>query len=91
MDQQKIKCECNQSFTQEEFSKHFEKCRDFKKYFNEFDSKFSHLLKQFSQPKERLLILHFLLKQYTHIIEEKLLKLFSPEPSKKKKLCVLIQ
>ena len=86
MDQLKITCECNQSFTQEDFAKHFEKCRDFKKYFNEFDSKFSYLLKQYSQPKERLLIMHFLLKQYTKIIEEKLLKLYAPEPPKKKEI-----
>ena len=83
MDQFKIICECNHSFTQEEFSKHFEECEDLNKCFNEFDSKFSSLLKQYSKPKERLLILYFLLKQYTKKIEGKLLKLFA-QPLKEK-------
>ena len=78
-----IICECKQNFNEEQFSKHFSSCKDFKLTFNDFDSKFSFLLKQFSEPKERLVIVRFLLKQYLNVIEQKISKLFSPEPMKK--------
>ena len=71
MSGRRILCECKQKFTDEEFSKHFQTCKDFKLVFNDFDSKFSFLLKQFSEPKERLLIIQFLLKQYLVLIEQK--------------------
>ena len=74
MDQRKIKCECKQDFDFDDFSKHFRSCKAFKKQFKEFDSKISYLLKEFSQSKERLLIIHFLLKQYINLIETKIVK-----------------
>ena len=83
MDQRKIKCECKQDFDIDDFSKHFSSCKDFKKTFNAFDYKISYLLKEFSHPKERLLIIHFLLKQYINVIETKIAKYFSAsEPPK---------
>ena len=77
MDHRRIKCECQQDFLAEDFSNHFGSCEEFKKVFNEFDSRISFLLKKYSMPKERLLIVHFLLKKYLGIIEEKIEKFLS--------------
>ena len=82
MDKRKIKCECKKYFYFDDFSKHFKWCKDFKKIFLNFDSKIGLLLKEFSKPKERLLIVQFLLKQYIYIIEQKIAKnLSDSEPS----------
>ncbi len=77
MDQMKITCVCSQKFNEEEFQKHFSSCQPFKSQFKEFDSKFGELLKSYSEPKERLLIVKFLLKQYINVIDKKLKKYFS--------------
>ena len=85
MDQRKIKCECKKDFDTEEFSKHFVSCKDFKNIFNEFDSRMAYILKKYAEPKERLLIIHFLLKQYINVIERKIGKYLSAsEPPKPK-------
>ena len=72
MDQKKITCECRLKFNEEEFERHFSSCQPFKLKFKEFDSKFSQLLISYSEPKERLLIIKFLLKQYIYVIDKKL-------------------
>ena len=77
MDQNKITCACGQQFLEEEFGKHFGVCQPFKQQFKEFDSKFGELLKSYSEPKERLLIVKFLLKQYITVIDKKLKKYFA--------------
>ena len=77
MDQRKITCVCGQQFSEEEFQRHFGSCQPFKSQFKEFDSKFGELLKSYSEPKERLLIVKFLLKQYINVIDKKLKKYYS--------------
>ena len=77
MDQRKITCVCGQKFAEEEFQRHFSSCQPFKSQFKEFDSKFGELLKSYSEPKERLLIVKFLLKQYINVIDKKLKKYYS--------------
>ena len=72
MDQRKITCVCGKRFDEEEFQRHFSSCQPFKSQFKEFDSKFGELLKSYSEPKERLLIVKFLLKQYINLIDKKL-------------------
>ena len=63
MNEKTIKFECKKDFYTEEFSNHFGSCKDFNIIFNEFNSKIAYLLKKYSEPKERLLIIHSLLKQ----------------------------
>ena len=67
-----VKCKCNAIFNEEEFSRHFQKCDDFRKNFKDFDAKFGELLKQFSHPTENLLIIRVLLKQYIGVLEKKI-------------------
>ena len=76
MDQKKIECACSQKFTEEEFKRHFNSCIPFRLQFKEFDSKFGKLLKLYSEPEEKLLIVKFLLKQYINIIDKKLRKYY---------------
>ena len=76
MDQNKLKCMCGETFTQNDFTKHFGGCQQFKAEFKEFDSKFGELLKAYSEPKEKLLIVRFLLKLYIAVIEKKLKKYY---------------
>ena len=61
-----------QIFTNNEFSKHFGGCQQFKAEFEEFDSKCGALLKAYSEPKEKLLIVRFLLKHHYVVIDKKL-------------------
>ncbi len=77
MDQRKLTCSCGQQFSEEEFTKHYNTCQQFKHQFKEFDTKFGELLKSYSEPKERLLIVKFLLKQYIVVIDKKLKKYFA--------------
>lgn len=67
-----VKCKCNQTFPEKEFSLHFHKCSEFKTFFKEFDSDFGKLLKHYSQPQENLLIIRVLLDQYKCVIENKI-------------------
>ena len=53
MDQRKLTCSCGQQFSEEEFTKHYNTCQQFKHQFKEFDTKFGELLKSYSEPKER--------------------------------------
>ena len=75
MDQTKLKCMCGESFLPNDFTKHFGGCQQFKAEFKEFDSKFGELLKAYSEPKEKLLIVRYLLKLYIAVIEKKIKKI----------------
>jgi len=76
MEQIKLSCACGAIFTEEEFANHFRECRPFKNVFREFDYKFGDLLKSYSEPKEKLLIVRFLLKQYINVIDKKLERMY---------------
>ena len=76
MNQRKIKCVCKEEFKEEEYTGHYYGCKQFKQQFKEFDSKLGELLKRFSEPKENLLIIKFLLKQYINVIDIKIKKYF---------------
>ena len=67
-----VKCKCNSVCSEEEFIRHFGKCEDFRKNFKTFDSSFGELLKQHSEPKENLLIIRVLLKQYVLLLDKKI-------------------
>ena len=84
MEKLKLFCECGEEFTEEEFKKHFNVCNKFKIHFKDFDSKLAKLLIEHSKPKERLLIIKFLLKQYIFIIENKIKDYFSSLVDKNK-------
>lgn len=68
-----ILCKCNENFTEDQFTKHFGKCDEFRKYFKSFDAQFGELLKQHSEPKENLNIVRVLLKQYVVLLEKKII------------------
>jgi hypothetical protein len=72
MSENYVKCKCHNLLTEDEFTKHFPKCEDFKKYFKNFDTQFGELLKQHSDPKENLLIIRVLLKQYVLVLDKKI-------------------
>ena len=76
MDLSTLKCICGQIYNEDQFSKHFRECRQFKDEFKEFDSKFGELLKTYSEPIERLIIVRYLLKQYIQVIERKITSRF---------------
>ena len=77
MDRRPLICECGEKFNEDDFAKHFGTCIEFKMQFKDFDQKFGELLKAYSEPKERLRIVKFLLKQYISVIEQKLKQYFS--------------
>jgi hypothetical protein len=70
--EKEIKCACGNIFEENDFSQHFKHCKDFKKDFKNFDQNFSNLLKNNSEPKEKLLIIRFLLKQYVSVLGKKI-------------------
>jgi hypothetical protein len=59
---------------EEEFTRHFQRCDEFRKTFKNFDGKFGELLKEFSEPKENLLIIRVLLKQYIGVLDRKIIQ-----------------
>jgi hypothetical protein len=69
-----IKCKCGLFFSEENFNRHFAGCSDFRKTFKSFDAQFGEFLKQFSEPKENLLIMRVLMKQYIGVLENKIRK-----------------
>jgi hypothetical protein len=69
-----VKCKCGLFFDEEAFSRHFSGCQEFRKVFKNFDMQFGELLKQFSEPKDNLLIMRILLKQYLAVLENKIRK-----------------
>jgi hypothetical protein len=72
MEKEYIKCKCNTIFSESEFLNHFPKCNEFKLCFREFDTEFGRLLKNYSEPKENLLIIRVLLEQYRNVIDAKI-------------------
>ncbi len=67
-----VKCKCSNIYTEEDFVKHFARCEEFRKSFKNFDSQLGELFKQFSEPKENLLIIRVLLKQYISVLDKKI-------------------
>ena len=67
-----VKCKCGQTFTEENFSRHFKSCSDFKSSFKQFDISLGELLKKYSEPKENLVIIRILLKQYISVLDSKI-------------------
>ena len=76
MEQNILKCICNNKYKESEFKSHFTKCFQFKEYFNDFDYKLSELIKIYSEPKDNLLLINYLLKLYTVVIEKKIKESF---------------
>ena len=74
MSETNIKCKCSIMFKEEQFIKHFPSCKDFRISFKNFDQQFGELLKLHSDPKENLLIIRILLKQYISVVENKIRK-----------------
>ena len=74
MNYSKIKCECNEYFDKNEFEKHYILCPEFKRVYKYFDIKIGELLRLFSNPKERILILQFLFNKYADLIRKKIEK-----------------
>lgn len=72
MEKEYIKCKCNTVFSEPEFLNHFPRCNEFKLCFREFDTEFGRLLKNYSEPKENLLIIRVLLEQYRNVIDAKI-------------------
>lgn len=72
MSENYVKCKCQNILCEDDFIKHFQKCEEFRKYFKAFDSQFGELLKQYAEPKENLLIIRVLLKQYVSVLEKKI-------------------
>ena len=70
--EKEIECKCGEIMEESNFSIHFKKCPEFKKYYRKFDESFSLLLKNFSEPKENLLVIRFLLKQYIIVLGKKI-------------------
>ena len=76
MNQIKLPCCCGEKFSEEDLGKHYYSCQAFKQQFKLFDAKFGELLKIYSEPKETLLIIKFLLKEYINVIDKRLKKYF---------------
>ena len=72
MDLNSIKCKCGKIFSKQDFHQHFQKCQDFKNNFKHFDQEFGELLKRYSEPKDNLFIIKFLLSQYIIVLDKKI-------------------
>ena len=70
--EKEIKCICGVIFDISDFQKHFTECEKFKECFGDFDDQLSKFIKSYSQPKEQLLIIKFLFKQYIKILDKKI-------------------
>ena len=81
MDYSKIICECNEYFDENEFENHYSLCPQFKQVYKDFDKKIALLIKSVSEPKERLLTIHFLFKKYNEKIRKKIERLYQNEPN----------
>ncbi len=67
-------CKCSSIFSEADSTKHFDKCNEFSKYYNNFHATFRKLLNHYSNPKEDLLIIRVLLKQYVNFVEDEIKK-----------------
>ena len=70
--EKEIKCICGVIFDISDFKNHFTECQQFKDCFGDFDDQLSKFIKSYSQPKEQLLIIKFLFKQYIKILDKKI-------------------
>ena len=70
--EKEIKCICGVIFDISDFKKHFTECEKFNECFGDFDNQLSKFIKSYSQPKEQLLIIKFLFKQYIKILDKKI-------------------
>jgi hypothetical protein len=68
-----------QQFTVKEYSEHYTRCALFQKKFREFDLRIGELLKKYSEPKENLLIIKFLLYQYINVVDKKIKESYEAE------------
>ena len=62
--EKEIKCICGTIFEENDFAQHIKKCEQFKEVFTDFDNKISKFIKSYSNPKEQLLIIKFILERY---------------------------
>ena len=76
MEQNIYKCICKNKFKESEFKSHFTKCIQFKEYFGDFDYKLSELIKIYSEPKDNLFLINYLLKLYVFVVEKKIKESF---------------
>ena len=67
-----IKCICGDIYEIKDFTKHFKDCQKFKDTFNNFDNNISSLIKSFSEPKENLLLIRFIFKEYINILNKQI-------------------
>ena len=67
-----IKCVCGTIYENNDFSHHIGKCEQFKEVFSDFDSKVSKYIKRYSNPKEQLMIIKFILERYVNILDRKI-------------------
>ena len=70
--EKEIKCVCGIIYENDEFGKHIKKCEKFIETFSDFDSKISKLIKNYSNPKEQLLIIKFILNRYINILDRQI-------------------
>ena len=70
--EKEIKCVCGTIYESTDFNSHIKKCAKFKEVFTDFDSKISKFIKSYSNPKEQLLIIKFILERYVNILDRKI-------------------
>ena len=70
--EKEIKCICGTIFEENDFAQHIKKCEQFKEVFTDCDNKISKFIKSYSNPKEQLLIIKFILERYVNILDRKI-------------------
>ena len=70
--EKEIKCVCGTIYENTDFNSHIKKCEQFKEVFTDFDNKISKFIKSYSNPKEQLLIIKFILERYVNILDRKI-------------------
>ena len=77
MNEEKIKCECGELFTKQNFKTHYKTCAELIHKFKEFDFKMIQLIKKYLNSKERLILIKFFLHRYVKILNYQLSKIFN--------------
>ena len=77
MNEEKIKCECGELFSKQNFKTHYKKCAELIHKFKEFDFKMIQLIKKYLNSKERLILIKFFLQRYVKILSYQLSKIFN--------------
>ena len=70
--EKEIKCVCGTIYEISDFKNHFTQCPKFKECFTDFDDQLSKFIKSYSQPKEQLLIIKYVLNLYIKILDKKI-------------------